>query len=77
MSRAFRPRRCAPRRRVTTWPLHTEKYKTGTVAYTTFPGRPHFPGVSGWEEVADYALQWATEHSRNRYRVEAGSASPS
>ena len=56
---------------------NTEKYKTGTVAYTTFPGRPHFPGVSGWEEVADYALQWATEHSRSRSGVEAGSGSPS
>jgi pimeloyl-ACP methyl ester carboxylesterase len=56
---------------------NTEKYKSGTVAYTSFPGRPHFPGVPGWEEVADYALEWATEHSRNRAVVEAGSASPS
>jgi hypothetical protein len=23
-----------------------------------FAGRPHFPGVPGWEEVADYALAW-------------------
>ena len=56
---------------------NTEKYKSGTVAYTTFPGRPHFPGAPGWEEVADYALEWATEHSRNRSAAETGAASAS
>jgi pimeloyl-ACP methyl ester carboxylesterase len=55
---------------------NTEKYKSGTVAFTTFPGRPHFPGVSGWEDVADYALQWATEHAHARAGAEAGTASP-
>src|SRR3989442_3469433 len=29
-----------------------------------FPGRSHFPGQNGWEEVADYLLNWATEHPR-------------
>ena len=29
-------------------------------AIKEFPGRPHFPGVPGWEGVADYALNWAT-----------------
>jgi pimeloyl-ACP methyl ester carboxylesterase len=29
-------------------------------AIKEFSGRPHFPGVPGWEEVADYALDWAT-----------------
>ena len=28
-------------------------------AYREFPGRPHFPGAPGWEEVADYAIDWA------------------
>ena len=28
-----------------------------------FPNRPHFPTVTGWEEVADYALSWALEHA--------------
>jgi pimeloyl-ACP methyl ester carboxylesterase len=29
-------------------------------AFKEFPGRPHFTGgVDGWEEVADYALDWA------------------
>jgi hypothetical protein len=29
-----------------------------------FPGRSHFPGQDGWEEVADYLLNWAIEHVR-------------
>jgi pimeloyl-ACP methyl ester carboxylesterase len=30
------------------------------VDYKEFPGRPHFTaGAPGWEEVADYALDWA------------------
>jgi len=28
-----------------------------------YPGRCHFPGQDGWEEVADFVLSWATEHS--------------
>jgi pimeloyl-ACP methyl ester carboxylesterase len=28
-----------------------------------FPGRPHFPTVPNWEEVADYALSWAVERA--------------
>lgn len=29
-------------------------------AFKEFPGRPHLTtGVSGWEEVADFALEWA------------------
>jgi pimeloyl-ACP methyl ester carboxylesterase len=28
-----------------------------------FPGRCHFPGQDGWEEVADFALSWTTERS--------------
>jgi alpha-beta hydrolase superfamily lysophospholipase len=32
--------------------------------YKEFPGRSHFTiGQEGWEEVADYALAWATEHA--------------
>jgi len=52
---------------------NTEKYKSGTVAFTTFPGRPHFPGVAGWEEVADYALDWATEQAHRREGAESES----
>ena len=28
-----------------------------------FPGRCHFPGQAGWEEVADFAISWAVEHT--------------
>ena len=32
----------------------------GITAFKAFPGRPHFTGaVPGWEDVADYALDWA------------------
>ena len=34
------------------------------VDYKEFPGRTHFTaGQDGWEEVADYALSWATENA--------------
>jgi pimeloyl-ACP methyl ester carboxylesterase len=33
-----------------------------TVEYHEFPGRSHYTcGQDGWEEVADFALTWATE----------------
>jgi DNA-binding NarL/FixJ family response regulator len=40
--------------------------KSGAVTeYKEFPGRSHFTlGQDGWEEVADYALDWAVEHAR-------------
>jgi pimeloyl-ACP methyl ester carboxylesterase len=38
---------------------NAQAYKTGTVAFQEFKERPHFPGVPGWEEVADFALDWA------------------
>jgi pimeloyl-ACP methyl ester carboxylesterase len=50
---------------------NAKKYKSGTVAYTRFPGRPHFPGAPGWEEVADYALRWATEQANRRASAES------
>src|SRR5829696_8550563 len=33
--------------------------------YKEFPGRSHYSviGGEGWEEVADYALDWAVEHA--------------
>lgn len=34
--------------------------------YKEFPGRSHFTiGQDGWEEIADYALDWAVEHARH------------
>jgi pimeloyl-ACP methyl ester carboxylesterase len=33
--------------------------------YKEFPGRSHYTvGQDGWEEVADYALEWAVEHAK-------------
>ena len=42
-----------------------EKYddSTSVTEYREFPGRPHFPAVPGWEEVADNALDWAVAHA--------------
>jgi pimeloyl-ACP methyl ester carboxylesterase len=45
---------------------HTEEKYDDSVSITEFkefPGRPHFPAVPGWEEVADYALAWAMAHA--------------
>jgi pimeloyl-ACP methyl ester carboxylesterase len=42
--------------------------------YRIFPGRPHFSiGAPGWEEVADYALAWASSRGVARYPGEAAS----
>jgi pimeloyl-ACP methyl ester carboxylesterase len=41
---------------------HNEEKYDDAVSITEFkqfPGRPHFPAAPGWEEVADYALDWA------------------
>lgn len=42
--------------------------KSGAVTeYKLFPGRSHWTiAEPGWEEVADYALDWATTHARTR-----------
>jgi pimeloyl-ACP methyl ester carboxylesterase len=50
-----------------------EKYTAVPVEYKEFEGRPHFPGVPGWEEVADYALDWASQHAKTPAGV-AGTA---
>jgi alpha-beta hydrolase superfamily lysophospholipase len=43
----------------------TKLGKSGTVVdYKEFAGRPHFTaGAPGWEDVADYSLEWATSHA--------------
>ncbi len=39
---------------------NADHYKTGIIGYREFQGRSHFIcGQDGWEEVADYALEWA------------------
>jgi pimeloyl-ACP methyl ester carboxylesterase len=38
--------------------------------YHEYPGRSHYTvGQDGWEEVADYALEWAKEHATTRPAV--------
>lgn len=44
--------------------FHKHSASPATTAYKEFPGRSHFLiGEKGWEEVADYALDWAVAHS--------------
>ena len=38
------------------------------VDYKEYAGRPHFTaGAPGWEAVADYALEWANQHTEARH----------
>jgi alpha-beta hydrolase superfamily lysophospholipase len=40
--------------------------------YKEFGERSHFTaGEPGWEQVADYALSWATEHASSKVPVTA------
>jgi pimeloyl-ACP methyl ester carboxylesterase len=41
------------------------RYTNSVTDYKEFPGRSHYTvGQDGWEEVADYALEWAVEHAK-------------
>jgi pimeloyl-ACP methyl ester carboxylesterase len=44
---------------------NAKHYKSATVTEVkVYPGRAHLlPAQAGWEEVADYALDWALEHA--------------
>jgi pimeloyl-ACP methyl ester carboxylesterase len=43
---------------------------TAITDYHEFPGRSHFTiGQDGWEEIADYALEWAVQHAASRASV--------
>ncbi len=45
----------------TAWPgLEVE----AVTEFKEFPGRPHFPGAPGWEEVAGHALDCALRTAR-------------
>src|SRR5215210_5422901 len=50
---------------------NVEKYaeSNAVTEFKEFPDRPHFPGVPGYEEVAYYAIEWATEHATTRPKV--------
>ena len=47
---------------------NAKHYRSTTITeYHEFPGRSHWTcGEPGWEEVADYALDWAVEHAGAR-----------
>jgi hypothetical protein len=48
---------------------NAKKYHSSeaTTDFYEFPERSHFTGVEpGWEQVADYALEWATSHARTQ-----------
>jgi pimeloyl-ACP methyl ester carboxylesterase len=55
---------------------NAKHYKSNTITEVyDFEGRPHWTcGAPGWEAVADYALEWATEHARSGSLVGAGAA---
>ena len=42
----------------------TYEKSTAVTEYIEFPERPHFPGVPGWEDVADQVLAWAKANAR-------------
>jgi alpha-beta hydrolase superfamily lysophospholipase len=45
--------------------------------YKEFPERSHFTiGEPGWEQVADYALDWATTHAKARAAASGSRAQP-
>ena len=45
---------------------NAKHYKSNTVTEVKeYQGRAHLlPSQEGWEEVADYALDWAMKHAR-------------
>ena len=45
------------------------RHSTAVTEYKEFPGRTHFIiGQSGWEEVADYALDWSLDQQITQER---------
>jgi hypothetical protein len=51
---------------------------TAVTQYKDFPGRTHYTlGQDGWEEVADYALTWAENHSQKSSTASVSSCSVS
>jgi pimeloyl-ACP methyl ester carboxylesterase len=47
------------------------KNSTAVTDYREFPNRTHHTvGQKGWEEVADYAIQWGTQHARGQVTLD-------
>jgi hypothetical protein len=53
---------------------NAKHYKSNTVTEVKeYEGRAHLlPAQAGWEEIADYALTWALEHSVGRATASSG-----
>jgi pimeloyl-ACP methyl ester carboxylesterase len=43
--------------------LKKQQQASTATDYKEYPGRCHFPGQDGWEEVADFVLSWTSEHA--------------
>ncbi len=59
--------------------MHNERKYDDSVSiteYQEFEGRPHFPGAPGWEEVADFAIDWAERHAGLNVRDHAAAGDP-
>jgi pimeloyl-ACP methyl ester carboxylesterase len=52
---------CPPAVNVSNW--KKQSHAPAATEHKEYPGRCHFPGQDGWEEVADYALAWTVEHA--------------
>jgi len=57
---------------------NADHYKSNTVTEVkVFEGRAHLmPALAGWEEVADYALDWAVRHAATDVRRAQTAAQP-
>jgi pimeloyl-ACP methyl ester carboxylesterase len=54
--------------------LKKQRRAASPTEYKEYPGRCHYPGQDGWEEVADDALAWTVEHARS-WATERGAPS--
>jgi pimeloyl-ACP methyl ester carboxylesterase len=43
--------------------LKEQRKAASPTEYKEYPGRSHWPGQDGWEEVADYVLDWTVSHA--------------
>jgi hypothetical protein len=43
--------------------LKKQRHAPSATEGKEYPGRCHFPGQDGWEQVADDALSWTVEHA--------------
>ena len=43
--------------------FNKQRHAPSATEHKEYPGRCHFPGQDGWEEVADFVLEWTVAHS--------------